>query len=79
MQRQWSDGSLNVVVATIAFGMGIDRADVRWVEGEEGGGLGRGVVVCTGVGEALGIDRQPLGPGACMCMWKGLCPLGSGR
>lgn len=34
VQRQWSDGSLNVVVATIAFGMGIDRADVRWVDGK---------------------------------------------
>ncbi|GFR47815.1 hypothetical protein Agub_g9592, partial [Astrephomene gubernaculifera] len=31
VQRDWSGGGLNVVVATIAFGMGIDRADVRWV------------------------------------------------
>ncbi|GIL86246.1 hypothetical protein Vretimale_13751 [Volvox reticuliferus] len=31
VQRDWSSGGVNVVVATIAFGMGIDRADVRWV------------------------------------------------
>ncbi|KAK9823328.1 hypothetical protein WJX72_001962 [[Myrmecia] bisecta] len=31
VQRNWSEGSLEVVVATIAFGMGIDKADVRWV------------------------------------------------
>ncbi|KAG2494946.1 hypothetical protein HYH03_006881 [Edaphochlamys debaryana] len=31
VQREWSEGGLNVVVATVAFGMGIDRADVRWV------------------------------------------------
>ncbi|KIZ04575.1 ATP-dependent DNA helicase RecQ [Monoraphidium neglectum] len=29
--RDWTDGSVDIVVATIAFGMGIDRADVRWV------------------------------------------------
>ncbi|PNH02336.1 Bloom syndrome, partial [Tetrabaena socialis] len=28
VQRDWSGGALAVVVATIAFGMGIDRADV---------------------------------------------------
>eukprot|EP00198_Chlamydomonas_reinhardtii_P006565 XP_001695901.1 predicted protein [Chlamydomonas reinhardtii] len=29
VQRDWSSGGTNVVVATIAFGMGIDRPDVR--------------------------------------------------
>ena len=28
-QRDWGEGALSVVVATVAFGMGIDRADVR--------------------------------------------------
>ncbi|MEW5301248.1 MAG: hypothetical protein WDW38_009457 [Sanguina aurantia] len=31
VQREWSQGAISVVVATIAFGMGIDRAAVRWV------------------------------------------------
>lgn len=30
-QRDWSEGDLDAVVATIAFGMGVDRPDVRWV------------------------------------------------
>ncbi|KAK9822237.1 hypothetical protein WJX81_003912 [Elliptochloris bilobata] len=30
-QRDWTQGATNVVVATVAFGMGIDKADVRWV------------------------------------------------
>lgn len=30
-QRDWSEGHLDAVVATIAFGMGVDRPDVRWV------------------------------------------------
>jgi superfamily II DNA helicase RecQ len=29
VQREWCEGGLEIVVATIAFGMGIDRADVR--------------------------------------------------
>ncbi|KFM28682.1 ATP-dependent DNA helicase Q-like 3 [Auxenochlorella protothecoides] len=31
VQRDWMEGGCPVVVATIAFGMGIDKADVRWV------------------------------------------------
>lgn len=31
VQSEWSEGAIAVVVATVAFGMGIDRADVRWV------------------------------------------------
>lgn len=31
IQDRWRDGDLDVVVATSAFGMGIDRADVRFV------------------------------------------------
>jgi ATP-dependent DNA helicase RecQ len=31
VQERFMDGALDVVVATTAFGMGIDKADVRWV------------------------------------------------
>ncbi|RKY19305.1 MAG: DNA helicase RecQ [Planctomycetota bacterium] len=31
VQREFLAGSLTVVAATVAFGMGIDKADVRWV------------------------------------------------
>ena len=31
VQERFMDGSVGVVVATTAFGMGIDKHDVRWV------------------------------------------------
>ena len=31
VQRAWEEGALQVVVATVAFGLGIDKPDVRSV------------------------------------------------
>lgn len=31
VQEKWQNGTIDVVVATVAFGMGIDRAAVRFV------------------------------------------------
>ena len=44
VQRAFADGALEVVVATNAFGMGIDRADVRAVVHLAPPGLGRGLL-----------------------------------
>ena len=43
-QRRFMAGEVEVVVATNAFGMGVDKADVRTVAHEAVPGLGRGVL-----------------------------------
>jgi bloom syndrome protein len=31
VQGAWMNGSTRILAATVAFGMGIDKSDVRWV------------------------------------------------
>lgn len=31
VQQQWMDGQVPVIVATVSFGMGVDKANVRFV------------------------------------------------
>lgn len=39
VQQQWMDGQVPVIVATVSFGMGVDKANVRFVFIVLGGNL----------------------------------------